>query len=278
MKKKVIGIILLFILVLLCTACNGTVTRDIRHAGFSVSNSKFICDVFYPENSNDTLYKKIKYMTSNNIIDDDGYIYEVSLGQVYENNQNCKKANTDIIVKAIYDNMIIKANDNKYYYLESSSNVEKYSLVQQTDNSYELYDLLLKEDSVVKVITANSSKGVYYVLKNDGNIYSYTINRENYNTPLRIVSRTVVYDENDYDSKIVDFNYAGESVSTYIKTLNSVYRMKAINYDRCSKYADVSCVYQLEKDETLEKYKDKIIVYNGSILITDYKQVFNASN
>ena len=276
MKRRVIKISLLIVVVLLCTACNGNVTRDIRHSGFTVGN-KFICDMVYPENKNDTLYKKIKYMTGTNIIDDNGYIYEVSLSQVYENKQNCKKANTDIIVKAIYDNKIVKATDNKYYYLVSDNSVSKYSLVPETDNSYELYKLLLGEDSIVKVGTADSSRGIYYVLKNDGNMYSYTVNRADYNSPLRIVSRTSIY--NDIaDSRIINFNYAGEySSATYIETENSIYRMIATNYDSCSKYADVTCTYEMKKDELLGKHKDRIIVYNGSMVITDYQQIFNAS-
>ena len=243
MKKKIVLFSLLFIMVFLCSACNGNVTRDIRHGGFSVSNGKFICDDFYPANKNDVYYKKVKYFTGKDIIDKDGHLYEVSLEQVFENKQNCKKANTDITVKAIFDNKIIKANDNKYYYLEESNNVAKYSLVATTDNSYELYDLLLKEASIEKVITADGSKGIYYLLKSDGIIYSYTINKVDNGSSLRIVSRSTVFDDISSSSKIVDFNYAGESTKTYIKTENSVYRMVATNYDSCSKYADVKCIY-----------------------------------
>lgn len=273
MKKRIVLFSLLFIIVFLCSACNGTVTKDIRHDGFTVS-SKFICDTFYPSNKNDTLYKKIKYLTNNNIIDSNGYIYEVSLGQVYGNDQNCKRANTDIAVKAIYDNKIFKGNDNKYYYLDDNNNITKYSLVLETDNSYELYNVLLKDEDVVKVITADSSRGIYYILKTDGNVYSYTITRADYSSPLRIISKTIVYDKGDYGSSIIDFNYKGESTSTYIKTEDSIYRMKITNYEKCSKYADVNCIYRIEKDDVLNKYKDRIIVFNGNTLITDYKQVF----
>lgn len=271
MKKKSVLFGLLFI-ILLCTGCNGNVTRDIRHDGFSVSN-KFICDVFYKEGKNDTSYKKIKYMTNNNIIDDYGRIYEISLEQVYSNKQNCKKAATDIIVKAIYDNKIIKATDNKYYYLEETNGVSSYSLVPETDNSYELYNILLKDNDIVKVITADSSKGVYYILKSDGIVYSYTITKADYNSPLKVVSKTIKYDAMDYDSKIIDFNYEGDSTSTYVKTDKNTYRMKITNLD-CKKYADVSCIYKMQKDEVLDKYRDRIIVFNGKILITDYKQEF----
>lgn len=277
MKKKVIYISLLFLAVLLCSACDGDVTRDIRHAGFSVS-TKFICDGFYPTKKEDILYKKIKYLTNTNIIDAEGRIYEVSFDQVYENKQNCKKASTDIIVRAIYDGKVVKATDNKYYYLISDNGITRYSQVSEVDNSYELYNILLSDVNVVKVATIDSSKGLFYVLKNDGNIYSYTVTKADYNSPLKITARSMVYDISMYNSKIVDFNYAGESSSTYIKTEDAVYRMKATNYDRCSKYADVECIYEIERDEVFDKYGDRIIAFNGNILITDYKQVFKLSN
>lgn len=273
MRRKIIGISLLFIVLVLCTGCNGNITRDIRHDGFDVS-TKFICDSFYPSNKNDTSYKKIKYLTNNNIIDNNGYIYEISLDQVYESKQNCKKAKTDIVVKAIFDNKIVKSKDNKYYYLETDNNVVKYSLVLETDNNYELYNMLLYDDDIVKVVTADGSRGTYYILKTDGVVYSYTINRADYNSPLRVVNKIIAYDKDEFGDKIIDFNYAGESTATYVRTEKNVYRMRIINYDKCSKYADVSCIQQMEKDEVFEKYIDRIIAYNGNTLITDYKQVF----
>lgn len=263
MKSKIIKCSLLLIIVLLCSACNGDITRDIRHNGYSVS-TKFICDDFYDNN-------KVRYITDNRIIDTEGKIYEISLGQVFSNKQNCKRVDTNIKVKAILDDKIVKGTDNRYYYLDIFNNVSSYSLVLETDNSYELYNLLLKEDDVLKVITADSSKGIYYLLKTDGIIYSYVIGKENYNSSLKIISRTIVY---DYGSRIVDFNYSGdEALNTYIRTEDKIYRMKIKN-EECSKYADVVCKYEIMEDDVFTKYKDKIIAFNGNVLITDYKQIF----
>ena len=48
MKKYFkLGILMGFVFIL-CTGCNGNVTRDIRHAGFNVG-STFECSAFYPE-------------------------------------------------------------------------------------------------------------------------------------------------------------------------------------------------------------------------------------
>ena len=36
--------------------------------------------------------------------------------------------------------------------------------------------------------------------------------------------------------------------------------------------------YELQEDPIFETYRDRILVYNGSLLITDYKQIFNVAS
>ena len=275
MKSKVVIVCLLMIFV--CTACNGTITRNIRHAGFNVG-STFYCDTFFPQDKEDTSYKKIKYLLGGHIVDENGVIYEISLGQKYANNQNCKKAETNITVEAIMDNQIIKSSNNKYYRLVGQNDVKPYTEVSKIDNNYELIDLLMKQNDVVKVITANSNTGQFYVLKKDGNVHSYIVSKANRNDPIVITSIKKVYDKNDFDSSIVDFSYAGESLGTFVRTEKSVYRMKITNSKTCKKYADVACEFKMEKDPIFDEYKENIIAYNGVNLITNYNQVFSVAN
>ena len=274
MKKKILKSMILILIVVICTACDAKMTRGIRHSGFSVG-TKFYCSSFFPENKDDLTYKRIRYLTENNLISQEGNIYEVSLQQTYQNKENCKEADTSIKVKAILDDKIIKATDDKYYYLEGQNDVSAYSEIPVTDNSYGIYNLLLKDVDIIKVITANSSTGEYYLLKTDGDIYSYTITKKDYNSPPTVTAVSTVYDKNNYDSKIVDFNYAGNSLNTFIRTENKVYRMKITNSEDCNKYADIECKYEMQEDPTFEEFKDRIITYNGSILITDNNQIFN---
>lgn len=277
MKKNSLKVLLVILIMFMCTACNGQVTREIRHAGFSIGN-KFVCAKFFPQDKEDVSYQKIRYFTDSHIIDQNGKIYEISLQQTYQNGENCKDIDTDISVKAIFDNKVIKGTDDKYYYLVGQNDVANYSEIPKTDTSYELYDLLLKDVDIIKVITANSSTGVYYLLKTDGNVYSYTIAKKDYNSPYVVTAVSTVYDKNDYDSKIVDFNYAGDSLETYVKTENKVYRMRITNSDECNKYADIECKFKIQSDSIFEEYKDRIIMYNGAMLITDYNQVFTVNS
>ena len=278
MKLKMIKFSVLFLVVIVCcTACNGTVTRNIRHAGFSIANT-FACDGFFPTSKEDTSYTKIRYFTGGHMIDETGRIYEVSTGQPYENNQNCKEANTSVVVSAILDSTIVRGADNKFYYLNSQNNVASYTEVPETDNSYDMYNLLLSPNDVVKVITANSSTGLFYILKNDGNVYGYVVGKADRNSPPAVTSIMTVYNKNDFGSSIVDFNYAGDSLSTFVKTEQKTFRMKITNEKECKKYADVQCNFEMQEDTLFDDYKDKIIMYNGYNLLTSYGQMFNVAS
>lgn len=270
------GFIILLMLVI-CTACNGSVTRDIRHDGFSIGGT-FVCDPFYPKNKDDTSYDRIRYFIGSHLINQNGEIYELTLSQPFTGGQNCRKAGTNIIVKAIFDNKIIKAADGKYYYLLAQNNVPGYTEIPITDNSYLVYDILLKEEDVVKVVTADSSAGVFYVLKVDGNVYAYRIMAADRQSPPQLVSIQIVYDKMNYGGSIVDFNYSGDSLMTFIRTDEKLFRMRITNSKECNKYADVSCTFEMQEDLMYEKYKNRIIAYNGSNLITDYKQIFNVAS
>ena len=146
------------------------------------------------------------------------------------------------------------------------------------DNNYLIYQLLLQDDSVVKVTTVDSGNGLYYILLTDGNVYSYTIKRADRNAPPTISGTSIVYNKSTFGERIIDYNYAGDSSTTYIKLESGrIFRMVASNLKECSKYIDIPCQYELVEDEALFKNKDRIIAYNGNSLITDYHKYFSMS-
>lgn len=276
MKKKLYFCFLL-VLVFFCTGCDGTVTRDIRHAGFTIGGT-FECGKFFPVTKDDTTYDRIRYFTGTHLIDEDGKIYELSLSKKYYNEENCMAADTSLRVYSIFDNRIVRGTDGRYYYLTAQNNVASYSAIPTTDNSYTIYDILLKDDQVIKVMTADGSQGLFYVLKKDGNIYGYTISSQNRNTPPRLTGTQVVYSKADYEDNIIDFNYAGDSLNTFVRTEKKVFRMKMTNAKECTKYAGVDCQFEMTEDPVFEKYNDRIITFNGSVLITDYKKMFTVAS
>ena len=262
-------------LCLFLSGCDGSVTRAIRHAGFSI-DGEFKCDVVMPKDKNDTSVSKIRYMTNAYMILEDGTLYELSLGQPYASKQNCRKANTDKKVVSIFDDKYFKSNDDKYYYLSTNGDTPLFSEVPNTDNTYPLIDLIMKDATNIKVVTGNSSTGEYYALKNSGDVYKYTIVRDQRTRVETITSTVKAFDKSDYgQSKIIDFNYAGDSLNTFVKTENDIYRMKISNYEKCSKFADIVCRYKMQKDNLFDEYGDRIVFFNGSYLITDYGKKFS---
>ena len=272
MKKFFMLFFICFVL-FICCGCQGDVTRSIRHDGFNVG-SNFVCDIFFPKKDN-VNYEKIKYITGNLIISEKGRIYDISLGQMYANNSNCKVADTTLEVSAIFDNHIFRATDGKMYYLVSNNDTNAYTEVTSSDNSYELYYLFLNDLDVIKVMTVDSSNGIYYALLSDGNVYSYKVVRNDRNSPLVIADKRIVYNRNDYGNAIVDFNYAGNSSSTFVRTEDKAFKMMASNFSECSKYADINCNYEMSEFVSYSKYRDYIIAYNGSLIITSYGKTFS---
>lgn len=269
--KKILGI---FLLTLVLTGCNGNVTRELRHAGFSLSNEEFSCSTLMPEKESEEPKEKLIYSNSSFAITESGKLYELSLSQPYSNDENCKEVPFSIDIIAYMDDKILKGEDNKFYYAPGTTTTAPLTKVTANDSNYQLYKLLLGNATVEKVITVDSNAGIYYVLENDGTVYQYNITRKDYNAPYTLTSKVPVYAKQDY-GEIIDFNYAGESTTTYIKTKDEIYRMQMTNEKECTKYADVECKYKLKKDETLTKYyKDKIIYYGPNLLITTYGKEF----
>lgn len=275
MKKefKVLGLIVFLSLV--CVGCgliNADTTRDIRHAGFALSGAEFECKDLLPSNDG---YKKIKWLTGNYAITTDGAIYLLSLSQKYSNDQNCMVSPFTKGVVSMFDGKIIKGADKKLYYLEASGESAAFSAVPTSDSNYSIYNLILGDENVIKVITVDQDKGTYYVLKNDGNVYNYVVSKSG--NSVKVISTSIVYRKSEYGSDIIDFNYAGKTSSTFVRTDTQMFRMIAQNKEECTKYADIACNYEMELDSGLSKHNDKILGYSGSLLITTYGKEFNVT-
>lgn len=281
MKRKVNILLLLLITTVLCfscTGCTGNVTRGIRHAGFTLSETEFVCSLLVPGEGNSN-YEKIRYITTSKAITESGKVYDLSLGQNFSNEQNCKESSFTKKVDAIMDDNVVRA-DGKYYYLNASSDKsngkEEYPEVTVNDQAYDIYNILFSDASIKKIVTVDSNAGIYYALKNDGNVYKLIITRSDSRSPYVLSSSEMAYSKGRY-GEIIDFNIDPNNTSTYILTTSNIYRMIKTNKDECDKYADIECKFELQEDAELFKYVDYILGYNGQTLITSYGRVFNVS-
>ena len=274
MKKKYFIIILLVIL--FCSGCDGTITRKIRQSGFSVSDSVIECPILINDTPKDGTYDKIRFLSDVFAISETGNIYELSLSGVYSNDMNCKKAGKGIKAEAIYNDSVVRSKDGNYYYLFGKEDIAAYSKVNKEDQFYTLYKELLADD-VIRSVVVNTNSNEYYVLKEDGNVYKYVFKYDRETGIFSLDSSDeIVYSKSKY-GKILDFDYVGETVGTYIRSEDGYYRYVIDNLEECSKYVDIDCQYSLKKDEALTEYKDRIIAFSGTMLITDYGRVFTVT-
>lgn len=264
---------LLSLVVFMCVGCDiiyADTTRDIRHAGFNLSGSEIECAELFDTQ----VSEKLKFLTGSHFVMSSGSVYSLSVGQKYSNEQHCKQVPISSNVTAIFDDNVVRTSDGKYYFLVASGDSKAYSEVPTNDNNYPIYNVLLKDTEVVKVKTADSNLGHYYVLKKDGNVYNYIVSKNN--ESASITGNSVVYSKSNYGGSIIDFNYVGKTLGTFIRTNTEIFRMLAVNREECSKYADISCIYEMRLDTQLTEHQDKILGFSGTYLITDYGKQFNA--
>ena len=281
--KRIKLLVILLLVGVICTGCTGDITRSIRKTGYIINDKKFVCSTIIPEKKmfskeEANTSEKVKFMDNTMIVSENGNIYEISLGGVYSNNMNCKKAGNGIKVVSMIDNMVVKAENGRYYYLGSSDSVVKYSEVTKDDPKLQVYQIILGDNSVVKAMNVNANTNSYYVLKNNGNIYNYVLKQDQETKSYILLTDNIVYRSSEFDGEIIDFKYFGEASSTYFRTKKSIYRMKSANMTECSKYVDVPCQYKMTKDEALTEHQDRIIGFGGSVVITDYAKVFTVGS
>lgn len=281
--KKSFLLLLIICVSLICTGCNGNITRSIRQDGFVINERKFVCSTLVPEKKmfskeQKNTTEKIKFIDSGMVISENGNMYELSFNGVFSNNMNCKKVGSNIKVKSMIDNEVILGEDGRYYYLGASDNIIKYSEVPRTDPSLGVYKLILGDDNVIKAMSVNSNIKSYYVLKKNGNIYNYVLKQNDATKEYYVLTDNLAYRASDFDGNIVDFKYFGEANSTYFRTEKSIYRMLSTNLSECSKYVDVACKYELKKDEVLSNNMDRYLGYGGTVLITDYGKIFTVGS
>lgn len=254
-----------------CGFINSSTTRDIRHSGFALSKAELECSALLSSSAID----KVRFLTATHAITESGQIYSLSTSQKYSNDQNCKLSSLPFGVTALFDDNIARTSDGKIYYLNQAGGNAAYSLVPINDSNYKVYSLILSDPAVIKVKTANAESGHYYVLKNDGNVYNYVVNKTYDN--VSIISNTLVYSKVNYGGDIIDFNYAGKNYATFVRTNTQIFRMKSTNKEECSRYVDVACEYEMRLDEGLTKHRNKIVGFTGTYLITNYGSQFNAT-
>ena len=279
MKNKFKFLLITLFLILGTSGCAmryAQTTRDIRHAGYSVSDAEINCPTLFPDDQ--VGFEKIRFLTNTYALTTDGKFYVLSLGKEFQNGYNCKRpANLENKrVKTLIDGKVVLCDDNKIYSISGENAYTEYSA---NESDYGLYRILLNENEIIKAVSTGSQNNQYsfYALKSDGNVYSIIYTKSNNNTYQKS-SYSKVYSSDNFGGEIVDFNYVGNAPGTYVRTKTEIFRMKAQNLDECSKYADVACKYVMERDNELSAHINRMLGFGGNYILTDYGKQFNATN
>ena len=274
--KKVFILISILVLCFVLTGCTGDVTRSLRKDGFNVSDNKFKCSLLNLDGKEkgDNTSENIKFLVGDYAIGESGNIYQLSYDGLFSNDMNCKKV-ANIPTRAVLDESYILGEDGKYYYLTAGNGdtIVQFSEMPREDENYQKLSLFFT-GNVKKAVTVNSNINSYYVLKDDGSIYNYVLSKDDETKTYYVKSDNVQFTSNSYDGKIIDFYYAGDSTATFFRTTTSIYRNLIGNEEECSKYVDVPCEYEIGIDTVLTENIDRIVIYNGRKLFTNYGRIF----
>ena len=205
----------------------------------------FICDNF----------SNVKNTFDNNIVINDGYMYNINLDMKYSNEQNCIKMS---------DKKIVKVIDNYYVTDENTLYTPDKNGGKEFDSKGKVPEYLMDESVLMASNYGNNGEYKYYVLKNDGKIYDVTFTREFYFENGEGLYRFDVLSEEvylEYNDEIIKTFDVEDNKIIYVNTDKGIYTEKVTNSE-CNMYADIDCIYSLTKNDILEENMSNISYIN----------------
>lgn len=244
-------ILVIVFCLLIITGCNNKEpeienTKE-KYSEFTKVVDKFTCDI----NIQDV--KEIS-KSSNLLILNNGDLYAWTTN-LYSDNTNCRKIETDIKFKRFINGMVI-SDDNKIYFYNS----EDYSVKEDRPYGYTGgfdYSVFDKNNDIF--IFNRSTFGTSYDYTGS-TYYAYVIDNK-----VHLIDG-ISGEENNIFNLSNDEIIINHSENT-IKTNKSYYHYGLINKDECEKYDDIKCEYGLVKIKTPTDYYDYLIMYTNSYYI-----------
>ena len=245
----------------------------------------------------------IKAFDYNYFITKDNEIYDISFDELYSNNQNCKKRDTNIDIKNIVKNnvygYIILSKDNKLY---------RENLEEEMHSSYSSFEkVLISDDNITDIISIDQNNNhddnmsreiMALVLKKDNKIYKqyynekaiYNDNRQTYDYKITFKREEIYKSLEEYGNiqEIVTSNYyksnSGKNYQLEENTIKTIisdkgyYYLDEVKTDECSKYKDIECKLELKESEIYKRFSKDIkfigkqytILSDNSIIKTRY--------
>lgn len=243
----------------------------------------------------------IKVLDNNYLITKDNEIYDISFNELYSNNQNCKKKETNIDIKDIKKTIrgySIISKDNKLYDLDLNeydySTTIELKIFDNDDNMI-IFDTQPLNDYGGP--TGQTNTVIALVLKSDNNIYKqYYKETYNYNTLKNEMESTAKFSKEEVYKSLAEYgnikyisldNYKTNDSLDYkleentIKTIISdkgYYYLDEVKTDECIKYKDIECKLELKESEIYKRFSKDIkfigqqytILSDNSVIETQY--------
>lgn len=263
------------------------------------------CDKYYMEFTTQDFkcdaLDNIKVFDNNYLITKDNEIYDLSFNELYSNNQNCKKKETNIDIKDIKNTIrgySIIGKNNKLYDL--GLNEYNYSLtielkIFDNDDNMIIFDTQPLNDYGGP--TGQTNTVIALVLKSDNNIYKqYYKETYNYNTLKNEMESTAKFSKEKVYKSLAEYgniqyisldNYKTNDGLDYQLEDNTIttiisdkgyYYLDEVKTDECIKYKDIECKLELKESEIYKRFSKDIkyigkqytILSDNSIIETQY--------
>lgn len=216
------------------------------------------------------------------VLNNNRYSALIDTDKQYSNNQQCKLFSDKKIERVVLtaspwfrtiyfiDNKPYQISGDEFVLINKKYNEERYLMMTENNiKSFYYYSEQHKNGDTLSN---------YLALKDDGNVYFYTIS--NVNGTYKITASSEIY----YDSKIygkIDYFYfeKGHEDNDYVIILskNGLYTNEEVETEECKKYEDIKCEYSLVLNKDYFEISDKIIYFNKDIMVDKDYNIYVSS-
>lgn len=222
------------------------------------NNGKY--DYFINESLVCPQFKDIAYSGDRFFITNSRELYEYSDKKYSTTNNNCKKADTDVLFDKIVENTLVSKDGNFYSFFEGN-------LKRITDDEIQKGRAWYGIDQMeIKVYKANNR--IFYLDQLDNEkpeIYGYVDGNSIY---------SISYDwkSNKTNEKLLITFKDGEKVEKvtngFVVTNKGYYRYGMTNQKECSEYEDIKCEYGLVLVDTIDNCSNEIFYVSNNLIVT----------
>ena len=266
MNKK-IRILFIIVCILIITGCNNANNVE-SNDNIKKEEDTPLCSIINGKDDyhiNESLvcpqFKDIAYSGNDRFfITNSGELYEYSDKKYSTTDNNCKKADTDILFDKIIENTLVSKDGSFYSFTEG--NLKKIT-EDEIEKGRAWYGIKQME---IKVYKENNK--IFYLDQlniNDPEIYGYIDGNS-------IYAISYDYNTNATNEKLLITFENGENIikvnNGFVVTSKGYYRYGIINHDECSLYEDIECKYGLVLVDTIENCSNKIFYISNNLIIT----------